>query len=357
MTIDNTTHQDHRIAFTGKGGEYFRIWIVNLALTLLTLGIYSAWAKVRRLQYFYRNTALAGGSFDYHGDPLAILKGRLIGVLMLLVYNVSTGLSTTLAVAVLIVLAAVFPWLLQRSLCFKLNNSSYRGLRFRFDGGTGDAYRVFLLWPLLGYLSLGLLTPLAHRRIKAYQHNNSRYGATPFAFDVGAGAFYNVYIKMALMLAAMLVLPAILVVGLGGIPLLAMFNDAPMPRQQQFQMIGILVMLILAFYLLAFLVIGPWFAARMQNLVWNGTSLGQHGFSSEVTARGLLVIYLTNFLGILLTLGLFKPYADIRLAKYRLEHMTLLAVGDLDGFVADQRQRVDATGEETAEVFDLDISF
>ncbi len=30
--------------FTGNGGEYFRIWIVNLMLTIVTLGIYSAWA-------------------------------------------------------------------------------------------------------------------------------------------------------------------------------------------------------------------------------------------------------------------------------------------------------------------------
>ncbi|MDR1854861.1 MAG: DUF898 domain-containing protein, partial [Azoarcus sp.] len=42
---------EHRLQFTGSGGEYFRIWIVNLLLSILTLGIYSAWAKVRREQY------------------------------------------------------------------------------------------------------------------------------------------------------------------------------------------------------------------------------------------------------------------------------------------------------------------
>ena len=46
--------------FSGKGSEYFSIWIVNIALTIVTLGIYSAWAKVRKMQYLYRNTALAG---------------------------------------------------------------------------------------------------------------------------------------------------------------------------------------------------------------------------------------------------------------------------------------------------------
>lgn len=67
-----------RFSFTGSGSEYFRIWIVNLLLTIVTFGIYSAWAKVRRTQYFYNNTHVAGSSFDYHGKPLSILKGRAI---------------------------------------------------------------------------------------------------------------------------------------------------------------------------------------------------------------------------------------------------------------------------------------
>ena len=48
------------IQFTGSGSEYFKIWIVNVLLTIVTLGIYSAWAKVRRLRYFYNNTRFAG---------------------------------------------------------------------------------------------------------------------------------------------------------------------------------------------------------------------------------------------------------------------------------------------------------
>ena len=73
--------------FRATGSEYFRIWIVNLLLTIVTLGIYSAWAKVRRLRYFYGSTALEGTSFDYHADPKAILKGRLIAVLAYVVFN------------------------------------------------------------------------------------------------------------------------------------------------------------------------------------------------------------------------------------------------------------------------------
>jgi hypothetical protein len=41
------------IEFTGTAGEYFGIWIVNILLTIVTVGFYSAWAKVRRKRYFY----------------------------------------------------------------------------------------------------------------------------------------------------------------------------------------------------------------------------------------------------------------------------------------------------------------
>jgi uncharacterized membrane protein YjgN (DUF898 family) len=65
---DYSTRAPEAMRFTGTGAEYFGIWIVNLLLTIVTVGIYSSWAKVRRLQYFYRHTELAGSSFDFHVD-------------------------------------------------------------------------------------------------------------------------------------------------------------------------------------------------------------------------------------------------------------------------------------------------
>src|SRR6201999_3387822 len=76
-------------SFRGTGGEYFRIWIVNLALTVLTLGIFSAWATVRTRRYFRGNTFLGDHSFDYHASPVRILIGRAIALILLLGYNIS----------------------------------------------------------------------------------------------------------------------------------------------------------------------------------------------------------------------------------------------------------------------------
>lgn len=72
--------------FSGSGGEYFRIWIVNLILTVLTLGIYSAWAKVRRNRYFYGHTRRGVAAFEYLAERIAILKGRLLALGVFLIY-------------------------------------------------------------------------------------------------------------------------------------------------------------------------------------------------------------------------------------------------------------------------------
>jgi len=340
--------------FTGRGGEYFRIWIVNLALTILTLGIYSAWAKVRRLQYFYRNTTLMGNGFDYHGDPIAILKGRVIGVGLLVIYQLTLSFNIALGLLVFVLLIVALPWLLQRSICFKLVNSSYRGLRFRFNGAMTGAYQVFLGWPIAAYCSLGVLMPFAHQRVKAYQHNNGAYGTSPFSFSATPGPFYIVYLKLLGATILLGILAGVFAAASGVFSGMGQIGKDPvqMSKFMTKMFIGIFI-----FYLLLFLVMGPWFAARIQNLVWNHTALGPHAFISSVRARDLFVIYVTNFIAIILTLGLFKPFADVRLARYRLTHMALHVQGNLDEFFAQEQQAVNAMGQETANVFDVDISF
>jgi len=167
------SHPPEQLRFTGSGAEYFGIWIVNLLLTIVTLGIYSAWAKVRRLQYFYRNTEIAGSSFDFHGSPVRILIGRVIALVMLFAYNYSVRLHSAVTLVVLVVLAVVMPWLLRNSFRFRLYNTSWRGTRFHFRGAVARAYRVFLLNGFLTLITLYVLAPFTHQRLKAYQHDNT----------------------------------------------------------------------------------------------------------------------------------------------------------------------------------------
>lgn len=337
--------EQHEFQFHGSGLEYFRIWVVNLFLTVLTLGIYSAWAKVRRLQYFYRNTQLAGASFDYHGSPKAILRGRMIGGGLLAVYNTASNLNPLLGLAIGLALSAMMPWLLMRSLRFKLYNTSYRGLRFGFAGQTRGAYDAFLKYPFLAGISAYLLAPLAHQRIKHYQFNNSQFGRTSFSFDASAKSFYWIYLSAVAVMAGAVLLA------------FAVYTQLAPADHHNVEAMSVAVLSAGSVPVVAFVVVSALFVAYMQNLIWNSTGLGPHSFYSDVSARRMLWIGATNFIYTLVTLGLYKPFATVRLLRYKLESMGLVASGALAEFVANEQQQVSAAGEETAEMFDADISF
>jgi len=344
-----------RMFFTGTGGEYFQIWIVNVLLTIVTLGIYSAWAKVRRHQYFYRHTRVAGAGFDYHGTPLAILKGRILAGLLFGGYYVAGLISPTLGLVAFVALAAMLPWLVVRSLRFRLYNSSYRGLRFRFEGGTGEAYGVFLGLGIASLLSLFTLGPLWHQRMKRYVHGNSSYGRTRFAFDASVSAFYRVYLLAAGVLVALVIGTAVVIAGLVGTTALTSGLEGGEAAAGAGAALAVLV------FACAYIFgsVGLWalVRARVQNLVWNHTRLGPHQFTCRLQARTLMFITLTNLLGIVFTLGLFKPFAEVRLMRYVASSFTLVPAGNIDEFLAGERQEVAAVGDAAVDMFDLEIAF
>jgi uncharacterized membrane protein YjgN (DUF898 family) len=339
--------QEMPFKFTGSGGEYFRIWIVNLLLTILTLGIYSPWAKVRRLQYFYRNTQLNNTGFDYHGTAIAILKGRLIAIALFASYYITIQVAPIAGLLIGLAIALIMPYLLVISFRFRLYNSSYCGLRFGFFGSVKSAYFTFLALPIFTLLTLNLLAPFTHQRIKAYQHNNSRFGLSNFSFNASAGSFYGVYIFT--------LLPSMLIIGFLGFMLARAFKSgAPNPGNPALAEFAIVAILL---FIMASMFIVPYFISRIQNLIWNNTKVGDHGISSTLSARGLWWIMFSNFILTILTIGLFKPYADVRMARYRIENMALIPAGNLDSFIASEQQQAGAVGTETAELFDVDIGF
>ncbi|WP_229261458.1 YjgN family protein [Duganella margarita] len=329
-----------RIKFHASGSEYFRIWIVNLLLTIATLGIYSAWAKVRRNQYMYSCTELAGASFEYHGRPMAILKGRIIALVLIGGYNLALRVSPLAGLVMFVLLAAVMPWLVWNSLKFRLFYTSYRGIRFGFGGSTKAAYFHFLVLPLLYVVTLTLALPFVHQRIKRFQHTESRYGTQHFGFDATVGSFYKRYGILLALIAGGGVLSA--VVG-------ALLRGAGQPAPVT------IVASIAVGYVWLFLLI-PLFMNMIQNLIWNHTSLGVHRFSSDMKWGKVVAITLTNVLAIVVTLGLFTPFAVVRWQRYHLESIALLPGGSLDEFVSGQDDAVSATGIGATDMLDFDLS-
>jgi uncharacterized membrane protein YjgN (DUF898 family) len=198
----NTSSNNTPVQFTGKAGEYFGIWIVNLLLSIITFGIYSAWAKVRRLKYFYNNTKIDGVGFDYHAKPSAILKGRIIAFLLFVVYSVLSRFSPIAGALLGLALFLAIPWIIVRGLIFNARNTSHRGLRFDFKGKTMEAAKIFILYPLLILITFGLALPLVAQRSNKFLFENHQFGLSEFQSKALAKDFYMVYLKLLGVLVA-----------------------------------------------------------------------------------------------------------------------------------------------------------
>jgi uncharacterized membrane protein YjgN (DUF898 family) len=341
------------LRFTGSGAEYFGVWIVNLLLTIVTLGIYSAWAKVRRLQYFYRHTELASSSFDFHGSPVKILIGRAIALVMLIAYNYSARVRSPLLIVVIVVIAIAMPWLLRNSFRFRLFNTSWRGTRFHFRGSVAGSYRVFMLNGLLTVITLYGMAPFMHQRLKAYQHDNSWFGRTPLSFHARVGQFYLIYLLLLAAIVAFVVLMGMVGVGSAFTALMHMQKPGGHVDPQ-----GLFKFMLILYgaLILAGVLIGPLFHALITNLIWNSTRLGEHRIVCDMSPLKLIWITVSNFALVVVTLGLYVPWAAVRLAKFQAQAVTLLPASDLQEFVAAEPETLGAVGEEAASVFDVDIA-
>jgi uncharacterized membrane protein YjgN (DUF898 family) len=332
---------EHPFEFRGDEREYFRIWIVNLALTIVTLGIWSAWAKVRTERYFYANTRVAGTPFEYLARPLPILKGRLIAFALLTSYILASRFSLKLQLALIVLIALLSPWLIVRGLMFRARYSSWRGLTFRFVPDYWAAYKYLLLIYLLLPLTLGLIFPYIKWRQKKFLVEHHRFGRRDFGFSATAGDFYIPYvIATGMVIGLWIALAAMLPMLSGGV-------------RRGSGMTGIYVMLAVSYA--AYFVIFVYLASRVLNLTYNHAALSGFSLRSTVRARDLMRLYFFNTLGILLSIGMLIPWAMIRMARYRASRLVLLTSDDLDTLEAEGQGDVSAVGAEIDHVFDMDI--
>jgi uncharacterized membrane protein YjgN (DUF898 family) len=350
--------------FTGRGSEYFRIWVVNVLLTLVTFGVYSAWAKVRKARYFRQNTRLDGHVFDYHGRPIAILRGRVIALVLATAYTWTFQFSNTAGIVTVAVVCALGPWLLMRAQQFSFANTSYRGLRFGFRADTLDAYRtlspVMLAWlaPGLGaaltthegwfFGAWMLAVPWMHHRLKRYQRFNASYGDSRFNFTPGLFRFYWIYTKGFVFVALGALLWMLITV--------AMYlwrgrADAFLaPSRLETWIYGVLAAMVV------YVAAGPYLAARLQHVVWSRTRLGDIRFRTEIRARPLFNLVAKSVALTVLTAGLYWPFAAIALARYRIEAIRVESEAPLAAFVGSVHGLVvGATGEGAADAFGIDL--
>jgi uncharacterized membrane protein YjgN (DUF898 family) len=365
------------IAFDGIAGDYFRIWIVNLLLTLVTLGLWSPWAKVRKRRYLYGHTWLAGANFEYHANPVAILRGRLIAAAAIGVYWVFENLVPNTAPWLLAALLGGAPWIVTRSLRFNAANSSHRGIRFRFSGATRDV--AFAIWPLaltavafvaVSKYSLDILAhpfryvaqmaavsiafmaayPYTVAQIRRLMVAKSAWGDQAFNSALRTGRVYAIYLTCAALCLIPLIVGAVVGIAVG----VAVFKLA----KDDVNVVATLSALFYAITWAATLIV--WVAysrSRMTNLVLNTSRLSHIArLNSAISATKLAKLYGVNVLAILCSGGLLIPWAVIRVTRYRLQTISVEIEGPLTTVASAVIQTPRATGEELGEMFGFDLA-
>lgn len=350
MTTDDKQGIPTDFEFHGSAREYFGIWVVNLLLSIVTLGIYSAWAKVRTKKYFFQNTYVAGRSFDYHATGKQILIGRLIVVAGIIAYTVLATIPL-LNLLMILGLLVLIPYLLVRSLRFNARMSSWSNVRFVFHGTTGTAAMNYFLYPILAAMTFYTTWPFVTRVIQRFHVNGHTFGKTPMYFDSPVGPFYK---AMLAALAWAFVVAITLLFFSANVDALRSFSSIANDPGNAADLINIL--LIYALLLLMLIPATIIYHAMVRNVVYNYTVLGEnHRFYSDVSALRMLWISVSNLVVVALTLGLMLPWAHVRRVRYLANHTTFIPGGPLDEFIDDVTANVSAIGDAYGDIEGFDI--
>lgn len=328
-----------KFQFYGNATEYFSIWIVNLCLTILTLGFYSPWAKVRRLRYFYGNSEFYQRRFDFTGIPHKILIGRIIAFILLVVVTLIGEYSLSLLVVGWVLIYAISPWLIRATMRFNSRNSKFGNNRLFFSGTNQQAYKEFMLGGIIYVFSFGIFSPVLIWLYKRYIFNHLHIGQLKFKLHARWEDYMGaVYLPIFILIGLMLV---------SGLSMLMLGS-----------VLGLESILILLFvlYPLIFIFIYPLIMARVFIVTWNNVSLSQSKFQTNANQWRFTWIVGTNWILRILSLGLLTAWAAIRIYQYKLESLSLTLHDDPDHLYNLAQHEPNALAEEITDLFDIDVS-
>lgn len=341
------------VEFKGSGWALFKICIVNFLLTIITLGIYHFWAKVRVRKYLWSHTVVEGEPLEYTGTGKELFFGFLIVagvfilymVLQMVLERIHPGLSVLAA----LLLMPFWFFATYRAVRYRLTRTRWRGIRFNLSGSAWKYMFLALGQSLLNLITLSLWYPKSCAVLRKRIIGNIWYGNRNFTFSGKAAPLYVSYLVAVL---------AIIGFGVAGF----MLADLPTAFQQMnsnpgpegFKSLAIAMGTFYGMLILGVLV-SQWFMCVF--IRWEVGNTGFPGvrFRSSLTFGRYFWVQVSNLFLVLLTVGIASPWAAVRSLKLYLN--TLDADGCLDyAHLAQDAQEAPKFGEGFLEAFDVDLA-
>lgn len=405
--LESAAIDAHPLEFSGRGGEYFRVWIVNVLLSIVTLGLYTPWARRRTVQYFYGHTLVADSPLEFTAPQRKMVTGFVLLVLLTLAYNIAVDTGQDMAVALLLLGGAVLaPYLWASAMRFRLGNTRWRGLRLRFaaswrevysaswpvfaialvwigvvfglrwvapelaqalDGATPDGDEKSSAMPALppalwALLLLGVVLSLLFFIRLEYNYQSLLVLRTHLGAE--AGRWKPVYMDFVKIWLATVGVFLLCVLGMVALVTLAAGGSvallAGLGKNAGVWVFFLFLFGFFALFMLLLLASAPARAyreARMFLLQWNNIGVSQVArFRCTLSVRGFVWLRVRNLLLTLLTLGFYRPFARVSEYAMKLESVTLHVKGGVDQLAGQMlRHQEGGLGDALADAAGLDL--
>lgn len=355
------------LVFHGTGKGYFKIWIVNILLTIVTLGIFGAWALVRSKRYFYNNTELSGSRFDYKATGGTIFVSWLCFIIYIFSLEGALIGGHSLTGGVLGLLLILFlPYLLVQSIRYQMQSTTLNNVRFNFKCSGFKAWWVMMGCPLLMVLGVVLICVLIMSTCSsATLFDMQRIITTAVialvvgivgmgivqgvATALGLNLFFNnlsfgkqtlninISFKKCIticLIGMLLIIPFLLIVLKLAVPAYleiastAILGDPELLAEKMASFQGTISIAYLI-YFLGIIICSSFVYVKLRNYYYAAVTLSDGiTFCSTLTLSGFVGQVIINALITVCTLGLGYPWARVRYCQYLAKNTWI--DGDLD---------------------------
>lgn len=345
--------------FSGDWREFAPIAFTNLLLTIVTLGIYSFWARARERRYLWSRTRFIDDSLEWTGTGKELFLGYLLAVLLfgaplaalqfVIQALILRGHGAIAGLLFLIFYLAIF-WVVGvaifRALRYRLSRTYWHGIR----GGSDDqgfGYGVSHVWKtFVGSLALGLLVPWAMVSLWNQRWSMMSFGPHRFESYGSAGPLMMRYLLYYL-------LPIIAFVGIAILASTA--SSAAMlgesPDEIQGSIIGLAIIGYIGFFVLLGFIALLYYAAYFREVVSNMT-LGELEFAFTARTMDWFKLMLGNLALVVFTLGIGLIFVGYRNWSFFVRHMH--AYGNIDPeSLTQSATREPRQGEGLLDAFDV----
>jgi len=284
-----------------------RLSIRGILLMVATVGLYRFWFVSDLRRFFWSRTIVDGSPLEYSGRGLELFIGFLIAVVILLPLGLALfGLSLVSPTAAIIgnisyfiVLTFLGQYALYRARRYRLNRTTWRGLRLHLTGSAWKYAFMSFGWSIVTVLTLGIAWPWASASLERFRVNHTWYGNLRFR----SSAKWSNIAKPYAVIWLFLVLPLMGIVLLGGIVSQASelaANSAIMPKN--IADLVPLILVVLAFVPVFGVLIYPWYKAVVMRTYFSRIRAGSAsllaGFSTglfyKIWFKTILVMTLAS---------------------------------------------------------------